>query len=281
MLNGADRPGVRRRAVLSGRPARGSSAIPWRLGAGVARRPNASSWRRALAAALFLLSAGAGCHLARMQPPGELAAVTPLQVSGRAPILRRPRPRFGDYTTRDVRRSWVRGGQAAGGVITTGMFVQRYRFVLLEKGVDRWAGSCQTSVRSAAARLPLGFELGPLARLSLRCDLATADSSVRARLTWSLSEPLPRGSGAVEGLARAVRIEPAYRVEHAWLPLERPSGYVLLDGERVVAAVDAMNRGRVFLAPILEPEERTALAAVAVVFLLFNDLHERYESHGD
>jgi hypothetical protein len=62
--------------------------------------------------------------------------------------------------------------------------------------------------------------------------------------------------------------------------MSHPAGYVLRDGERIVAAVDALNAGRVILDPVLEPEERTALAAVAVVFLLFDDLRKHYDPDG-
>lgn len=234
--------------------------------------------RAGVGAALVLWTAG--CHLARMEAPREMAGVAPLPVSGRQGFLfARQRPRFGDYDTHEVRRSWVRSREVDGGFVATGVYRQRYGFVLREKGVDRWAATCETVVNSATARLPAGLELGPLARLTLRCALATADSAVRARVDWNVSGLVPRGSGAVEGLARRVEIQPSYRVEHAWLPWSHAAGYLLRDGDRVVAAVDALSSGRVFFDPGLGPEERTALAAVAVVFLLFDDLHEHYDPY--
>jgi hypothetical protein len=193
-----------------------SGGRPRRSDVNVRGRLARTAPRRAVAALMLLCASVAGCHLGRMQTPGELAGVAPLSVSGRRPLLRRPLPRFGDYSTREVHRSWVRGGREDGGFIAVGRFMQRYRFVLLENGVDRWAASCATTVRTLSARLPLGLEMGPGPRLELQCSLSTSDSLTHVQVSWGVSGPLQRGSGAVvPGRACLAAHEPSGRVRVA------------------------------------------------------------------
>lgn len=55
------------------------------------------------------------------------------------------------------------------------------------------------------------------------------------------------------------------------IPSGDPIGYEIVDGDRALAAVETINRGRVWIAHEVSEEERARIASVATALLLADE----------
>jgi hypothetical protein len=218
-------------------------------------------------AALGLLLSG--FRTARMEVPTDLTEVAQaMDVSGSNPRRWSKPLGFGPYRTLEVddgtEFSWsvelfgVRGGRAT----------RKYRLLL--EGPDGSTRQVECRTRSIEAwRSGWNVELTDAFEPRLACGIGDpAGESRPVRLV--LASDGRRLRGGIEGSSGAFELESVHDLEGSRLALAQPAGYVVRRGTTVQAAVETLNRGRVWIVPGLDPGEAHAVAAAVAALLLYN-----------
>ncbi len=218
--------------------------------------------------ALFCAVVMPGFKQARMRVPEALAAVVPTDVAGhQVRTLNKPMT-FGEYRAGSVREgfefSWsveafgVRGGSAR----------MRYRFVLEAPEGGTREVECRNRAIEAW-RKGWSVELTDAFTPRLACGIHAGGRTLRLVLGSKTGRDLRGALMGAEGEAPLLALRSIHALEGSPLPLEEPAGYVLERGGVAVAAVETLNRGRVWLAPELDAELREIAAATAAALLLY------------
>lgn len=245
MQHAAMQHGIPHRA---GRPVRGERG---------ARPPGATKiadMRR-----FFLLLLLAACATAQIDLPSDS-----FTVEGANPRRWNQPLYFGEWRTSTVNEGATRSFLADLDIVQIGKADQGYRMTLGDTFVE-----CHTrEVVIGRAGFFVDVNLGrePL----LVCGLDDAGSrSVLALSRTGKIEPALRGE--LRGVAGgpSLEVRSIQRVSGSAIPSGEPFGYELLSDGRRVAAVETINRGRVWIDP--NASNRDTLAAAAAALLLFRD----------
>lgn len=220
-----------------------------------------------------------GCTSARMDVPADLAGVEPMIVEGRGGWRGAQRAAFGPWEATDVDRSWTKGsgwrvgvGPLGGGSDRAG---QEYVFRFLEDAVEQALVRC-AAAGSRARGLTAVLDVDLAAREALECrpesplatDPAAGDDT--AEPPWDLVLEASRDRH-LEGFLRVGEERYAVRSTGRGGKIAPASayGFEIREGDRVLAAVETVNRGSVWLAPDVTGPRRTIFAAVAAGLLLY------------
>lgn len=124
--------------------------------------------------------------------------------------------------------------------------------------------------RSVLARGSFSVDLALGKKPLMMCGLDGPDGD---RWTLTLTERAPDLSGAIqpaEGIGgERLEVRSIHRLEGSKWPLAEPPGYEISKSGRVVAAVEIINRGRVWIGSDLDEATRQRVAAAAAALLLF------------
>ena len=124
--------------------------------------------------------------------------------------------------------------------------------------------------RKVLARGSFSVDLALGRKPLLMCGLEGPDGD---RWTLVLTERAPNLTGTIqpeEGIDGArLDVRSVHRLEGSKWPLAEPAGYEISEGGRVVAAIETINRGRVWIGSDLDADTRQRVAAVAAALLLF------------
>lgn len=223
-----------------------------------------------LAACVLFLTA---FKTARMEVPAGLAgSATVLDVTGHNPRTWNKPIGFGAYRTSTVREGTEFSWSVEAFGVRGGMAKKRYRLVLEAPDAGAWEVECLT--RSIEAwRGGWSVELTDAFTPRLVCGLRDRDEQRTYRLVLGSTGNQLRGvvqpGGASDGTRPLLEIRSIHRLEGSRLPFGEPAGYAIDRGATTLAAVETLNRGRVWLAPDLQPEDRGAAAASAAALLLY------------
>lgn len=223
---------------------------------------------------LVLIPLASGCATAAMETPPDLAGVERLAVEGRSGWRASQRARFGTWEALDVDRSWTKGSGWRVGVGPIGggsdQARQEYSFRLLEEGAERGTVRCITrGSRATATSRVVDVDLS--AREGLECR---GDEPLRGRMahepSWDLVLEATRDRH-LEGFLRVgdTRYDIVSTGPGGGLVPATAYGFELRSEGRVVAAVETVNSGAVWLTPELTGERRTAFAGAAAALLLY------------
>lgn len=221
-----------------------------------------------LVLALFCALVLTGFKKATLQVPGPLAGVAPVEVVGhQVRTLNKPMA-FGEYRAEGVREgvefSWsvelfgVRGGSAR----------QRYRFVLETPETTARQVECRSRAIEAW-RKGWSVELTEAFAPRLACGVHTEGRTLRLVLGSRAGLDLRGELLEKEGGPSLLTVRSLHKLEGSPLRLDEPAGYVLERDGVAVAAVETLNRGRVWLAPELDSSLRESAAAVLTALLLY------------
>lgn len=210
---------------------------------------------------------------ATMQLPEALSGAERLVVSGRQGWKIIETLKFGDVRIFDVDRSLTRGGDLGLLFYQGSKRRQTFGFSVIEGDGPRWQGAAVTNLR----RRSLTGDGGSMAidlkdRSGFAANLAPAD---RPGDVWvlDLSE---RGERSLKGTLRhadaVFTVKGTDRLAGTRLPLGETSGYVIEWGSQVLAAVEVINRGAVWIAPDIRAGHREAVVAAVASLLLFESL---------
>ncbi len=224
-----------------------------------------------LAAAAALMLVLPAFRKAQMRVPDALSSQTEaLAVTGHNPRTWNKPLGFGPYNALSVREgsvfSWsvelfgVRGGSAT----------KHYRLVLEGPDGAAWEVECRN--RSIEAwRKGWSVELTAAFTPRLVCGLAAREGERPLRLVLGSDGRKLRGVVSAAGTdATLFEVRSSHQFEGSKLPAAEPVGYLIEHRGAAVAAVETINRGRVWLSPELEGSERGAAAAAAAALLLFD-----------
>lgn len=204
------------------------------------------------------------CQTARMQIAPSLSDVAALEVEGANPRRWNSPIRFGRWATTEATEgmTWSFGDRLM--QVDAGYTSQPYRFVLAGE-----SGYTQAQCRTRALELSRdGWTVDPsLGRLPLlHCAFSGPDEGIlRLRNTVRGEEGLAE-FGADRWTIRSVR-----RLEGSRIQSADPVGYEIDADGRVIAAVETINRGRVWISPDLAEEDRRRVAALSTALLMYDD----------
>ncbi|MDY7229327.1 hypothetical protein [Hyalangium rubrum] len=221
-------------------------------------------------ALLVVAMASGGCTAARMAVPSELKGQAPaLPVERHMGLTGGGSLRFGPHQVTDFQQGWT----SAPGVKVSGVNLRAestpYRFRSTPEGEKTRAVECQVT----RERIEAGGLEADVQPRRVNCVIAADGPEFPAgqfRLDHEPGRDLSNPHGRVTGRARlgevALEIESSTRLEGgASLAF---AGFHLRQGERLVAAVETLNEGRVWLAPDLTPEVRVLTVMVSSALLL-------------
>jgi hypothetical protein len=232
---------------------------------------------RLFLAGLLLLPVAASAFIkeAVMQLPETLAAAERLSVTGRQGWKRLERLHFGPFSVHDVDRSLTKGGDLRFGSEKIAFYEgskrrQTFGFLVSSDGILSWRGAAATNLHRRA--LERGIEVELKNQSGFAATLSPADGS---GLPWIL-ELTEKGerplAGALKQGARTIEVAGTNRLAGSRLPLGDTTGYVFREEDQVLAAVQTLNNGAVWLAPDLSPDLRGPLIAAISALLLFEEL---------
>ncbi|HEU4522610.1 MAG TPA: hypothetical protein VFT12_11445 [Thermoanaerobaculia bacterium] len=209
------------------------------------------------------VSLALSCTTARMRVDPALADVTALDVSGANPRTWNTPIRFGPWATSVAREggTWGFGYRLLG--IDAGFAFQPYRLVV-SNGPSSVQAECVTRA-AVLSRNDLSVDPSFGRIPALACGFRGAgDGTLRLRTTATNAEEGEIEFGAERWTIRSVR-----DFEGSAIPSGDPLGYEIRDDGRVVAAIETINRGRVWIDPSVDAEDAARLAAVATALLLY------------
>jgi hypothetical protein len=211
-----------------------------------------------------------GCQVAQMRVDPALSLVMPLQVTGF---------RFGSSSKHIDFGKWsveqTRGGSATSDrkflVLETDYAFVPYEFTLSEAGRPVTQGICLAQ--------GLVYSLGsvtvepPTIVPPLTCTLS-GQGLVSLSLKNQIELVRDREAATVSFDDGSWRIDSIHEIEQVRGPSEEPVGYRIVAGDKpggkLIAEVETINRGRVWIAPDLSPQDAVRAATVATVLLLYH-----------
>ena len=219
---------------------------------------------------IFIALLIAGCRTAFMSVPAELAATEAFAVTGANPRLWNRPLSFGPWRTSEVREGGRWGFAAPLLGLEAGFSQQPYRLVLEhEDGRAVQAECVARSVTLSRSGWSVDPTLGALPALA--CGFRSDDGD-----EWTLKLHA-RGTNFEGELSSSsgspLKIRSVHRLEGSRLPSGEPVGYEIA-GDSPLAAVETVNRGRVWLAPSAGSSIDRRTAAAAAVLLLFEPADE-------
>lgn len=229
-----------------------------------------------LAAVIVLAPLFAPVSLAReaqMRLPEALAAAPRLPVTGRQGWKRNQRLQFGAVRIFDVDRSLSKGGDLGILFYRGSKRRQRFGFSVAEGEGAVWRGAAATNLRRRTlGEAADGGAIALTDRSGFGAHLAPADAP-QDLWVLELSERWERSlRGTLRGAGGVFTVKGTNRLAGTPLPMGETSGYAIEWGSQVLAAVEVINDGAVWIAPDLRPEHRAPLMAAIAALLLFEDL---------
>ncbi len=214
----------------------------------------------ALAGTFLLLVA---CAPAQMRVAPALSALEPFPVAGANPRRWNSQISFGPWKTSVAREGlkWDFGLPLLG--VAAGYGTQPYRVVLASARQPIQAECVTRSVTLARGSVSVDPALGNLPALA--CGFTgQGDGTLRLRITATNAE-----KGRLEYSDAQWEVSSVDRLQGSPLPSAEPLGYEITSGNRVVAAVETLNQGRVWMDPALSARDKERLAATIAVLLLY------------
>ena len=223
---------------------------------------------------LFVLAGG--CTTARMAVPPDLESrAEAFPCVGRGGFSLSETFSFGPYEVSDVRRGWTR--RVAWGLVfyESSKARQEIEFTLQTPSGQTWQGQAAIGVRKkdlqgTAGGGELTWGLDREVNYVARFGLPGASDA------WTLALAEEHGDivlkGSLSGAGQSYRVEGSRQLAGTPMPLMENAGFLILDGTRLVAAVDVLNAGSVHFDRALTPAQRDPLAAAAAALLLYRDI---------
>lgn len=224
----------------------------------------------------FLLSLAAGCTTARMAVPADLEARSDVYPCvGRGGFTLSEKFSFGPYDVVDVHRGWTHRVAWSIAAYERSRARQQYEFSLRTPSGQTWQGQAATGVRQQDLKDTVaGGEL--TWGLSREVNFVARIGRAGPTKAWTLALGEERGgvllNGALTDGQTTYRVDGSRQLAGSPMPLMENAGFLIYDGTRLIAAIDAVNAGSVRFDQTLAPAQREPLAAAAAALLLYRDI---------
>ena len=229
-------------------------------------------------AILPLLSA---CQLARMQVSSDLAAVQPFEVD-RA-LWRKPNDplSFGSWRTSRIDVGWGKFRASNQAVTVTGKavldfqsFRKPYRLEV-ESSCGVISAECVERAEAVAYK-DWSLDTGALKGIPpLHCSYYGAAEGQMELLEMPTLAESEAGNIEFDAITRW-HLQSVNRIEGGRGPGDIV-GYEIRRGSEIIAAVETMNRGRVWMSPALTPLEQDCVASVVMALLVYESPQDEIE----
>jgi len=235
------------------------------------------SWRNILVLAAFALQLAAPqAHAAKavaMQLPDVLARVERIPVKGRQGWKLNEKLEFGATRVFNVERSLTKGSDLGIVFYQGAKRRQAFGFSVAEGDAPAWRGAAATNVHRRSLRGDQDdVSISLKDQSGFAAHFAPAD---KPQDLWVL-EMSEKGQRPMAGTLRrkdmVFSVIGTNHLEGLRFPLGDTSGYVFSWGSQVLAAVEVVNKGAVWMAPDVKAEHRAPLLAAIASLLLFEDL---------
>jgi hypothetical protein len=208
-----------------------------------------------------------------MQLPDQLAKVERIPVKGRQGWKFNEKLEFGATRVFNVERSLTKGSDLGIVFYQGARRRQTFGFSVAEGDAPPWRGVAATNVHRRSLRGDQDdVQIDLKNQSGFGAHFAPAD---KPQDIWVM-ELSEKGENPMAGtLSRndmVFSVLGTNRLEGLKLPLGDTSGYVISWGSQVLAAVEVVNKGAVWMAPDVKPEHRAPLLAAISSLLLFEDL---------
>ncbi|HEY5809278.1 MAG TPA: hypothetical protein VIT67_14990 [Povalibacter sp.] len=211
-----------------------------------------------------------GCQTAQMKTAPALANVAPFVVQGANPRVWNSDISFGPWHTSQVREglTWSFGYRLLG---IEARYAQQPYQVVIASGAARVQSECITRALALSRDgLAVDPAFGKLPALS--CGFTGAgEGTLRLNTTASNAEHGEIVFGGERWTLRSVDTFDGSPIRNT-----EPIGYELSDERGIVAAVEIINSGRVWISPTLSAQQQSRIAALAVVLLLYDPAQTEY-----
>lgn len=213
---------------------------------------------------LLLLAALTACETARMQLAPELDPASGYLVEGANPRRWNAPLQFGPWATTEVREGgdWGFGVPILG--INVGYSWQPYRLALAGEASELRAECITRALLLSRSGASVDPSLGRIPALACAYRGAEGDGSLRLRNKATMG-----AEGTLEFPGEEWTVRSVHRLEGSRIPAGDPVGWEIVADGRVVAAVETINRGRVWIDPSLGATARDRIAAAAASLLLY------------
>jgi hypothetical protein len=209
----------------------------------------------------FVLSAA--CQTAQIQLAPDLVAVEPMTVQGANPRRWNAPISFGSWATNEVREgfTWDFGYRLLG--IDASFAFQPYRLAIAS-GDRTVQAECVTRA-AVLSRNDLSVDPSFGRIPALACGFRGAGEGTLRLNTTAMNKE----EGEILFGSSRWDIRSVHRFAGSSIPSGDPLGYEISRDGRVIATVETINRGRVWMDPALSAEEQGRVAAIATAVLLY------------
>jgi hypothetical protein len=242
--------------------------------------PDTAFMPRLAMVCLAILPLLCACQLARMQVSSDLAAVQPFDVDRASWRSPNDPLRFGSWRTAHIDVGWGKFRSSNQAVTDRGKAVldfesfQRPYRLDVESSGGVISAECVERAEAVAYK-DWSLDSGALKGIPpLHCSYygaAKGEMELLEMPTLAESE-----AGNIEFDATRWHLQSVNRIEGGRGPGDIV-GYEIRRGSEVIAAVETMNKGRVWMSPALTPLERDCVATVAMALLVYESPQEAME----
>lgn len=219
---------------------------------------------RKIALSLCAALALPACQVAQMQVAPSLAVLDAVPVSGANPRKWNAPLAFGPWRSEVAYEGmkWDFALPLLG--LTAGYATQPYR-VVASMGGDPIQAECHARALTLSRRnLSVDPAFGKLPAFACAFR-GRGDGTLRLHAT-----ALGHETGTLDYGDTRWELSSVHRFQGSSVPSGPPLGYELTGGGRVVAAVEVINQGRVWLDPAVSPRDQERLAVAIMVLLLYD-----------
>ena len=226
-----------------------------------------------------------GCTPARMAVrPQLLSESREMKVEGRKSFSFNESFSFGPYQVTNVQRGWTKSSGWSVLYKKTRFesrkAKQEYEFLMRDTDAKVWKAQCLVGANEEildifpSKNIQLG--LGPLADVSFVCFFQEQGQSNIWRLALGVYQDT---GGLLKGLLSdgsvQIRVSGTRKLANTPIPLSDPTGYEFFTETRVIASVEVINKGAVWIHLKATPEMRPVLATASAALLLYQDIRKR------
>ena len=205
---------------------------------------------------LFLLAAA--CTTAQMPVAEPLTAITPFDVEGANPRVWNRPLRFGPFNTVKVDEGVTFSASERVRRLEAGLKFQTYRFGV-SSGEDPVNAECSTIAASLSRK---GLSVDPSFGKIPTLVCSFRGNSTGEGTLWLETTATNKEEGDVDYPDGSVSVRSVHQLGARF-------GYELRKRDRVIGAVETINRGRVWIDPSLSEKDQARVAAIATALLLY------------
>ncbi|MEJ8803701.1 hypothetical protein [Pontibacter sp. H249] len=230
----------------------------------------------AAVAAVLLLSA---CSVPQMAVESNFKSqAQELPIEGRKVLKPNGDFRIGDYTVANVHRGWKRGSGFNILGYDNVKSAQKYEFSLQDtQNGGEWYVFGASKLHEKNLKSNNGLTIQLAANKEYYASYFTSPESGQWQLvTVDPGHYLARNKfeGQVINGVKMYKVAPVYKFEGQKIPTGDIVGYEFKDDEEVIAAVQVVNNGKVWMRSDLSNDTRMVLASAAASLLLYDKLKD-------